>query len=91
MTSRVLYGAAGLDYCLDPGLFGHLDVVLFREKKASLARHDPLASLPAFLTAIMTDSTRDIWPAPTPTVTVPFVRTIAFDFYMLGYLPSKEQ
>ena len=56
--------------CSIPSSFG---------KKASLARTEPLALDPAFLAAIITESTLDIWPAPTPTVLVPWQRTIALD------------
>src|SRR6186713_3313758 len=49
-------------------------------KKASLARTLPAARSPATLTAIRTLSTRFGWPAPTPTTTPGWARTIAFDF-----------
>src|SRR5579864_7954685 len=49
-------------------------------KNASDAMTDPRARSPARRTAIWTDSTRDICPAPTPTAAPSLNRTIALDF-----------
>ena len=48
-------------------------------KKASEASTEPRARSPAFATAIRTESSRLIWPAPTPTSCRPCASTIAFD------------
>src|SRR5205085_8053799 len=52
-------------------------------KNASLATALPLSDKPAsiaFQTAIRDESTRDIWPAPIPSVRSAAAYTIAFDF-----------
>src|SRR6266511_3309664 len=49
-------------------------------KNASLAIAAPLARSPAFRTAIHEASTRDICPAPIPTVAPSLANTMAFDF-----------
>jgi hypothetical protein len=49
-------------------------------KKASLAAVAPCALLSAFLTAMPEESTRLIWPAPTPTVAPSLARTMALLF-----------
>ena len=46
-------------------------------KKASEASTVPLTGSSAFATAIFEESTRDIWPAPIPTVWSLVVKTIA--------------
>src|SRR3978361_866417 len=49
-------------------------------KNASDATALPASFSPALRSLIRTESTRDIWPAPMPTVTPSFANTIAFDF-----------
>ena len=48
-------------------------------KKASLAPAPPLARSPAFWTAISAATTRDCWPAPTPTACPPVTTAIALE------------
>lgn len=60
-----------------------------REANVSDAKHEPFARSPAFSHAIFTDSTRDICPAPTPTVLRPFARTMALDLTEHRNTPSK--
>ncbi len=59
-------------------------------KNASLASVDPFARSPALSAAIFTETTLDIWPAPTPTVLVPWQRTMAFDFTCLATTQPKR-
>src|SRR5262245_18355619 len=62
-------------------------------KKASLATALPLSESPAsfaFQTAIRDESTRDIWPAPIPSVRSDLAYTIAFDLTCLTTLQPKN-
>src|SRR5262249_2756258 len=58
-------------------------------KNASDASTLPFTRSPAFFTAICTESTRDICPAPTPTTCVPRASTIAFDFTCLQTIQAN--
>src|SRR5205807_10024415 len=58
-------------------------------KYASDASTEPLARSPARVTARATDSTRLIWPAPTPTEALSLASTIAFDFTCLTTFQAK--
>ena len=49
-------------------------------KNASVARTAPFERSPALRAAIHDESTRDICPAPIPTVAASFTKTIVFDF-----------
>src|SRR6266511_1005588 len=60
-------------------------------KNASLAMTDPRARSPALQQAMSTESTRDIWPAPIPTVALPLARTIAFDFTLAATVHANRR
>jgi len=56
--------------------------------------HFPPSERPAvaaLITAIFTESTRLIWPAPTPTVWPSARENDGVGFHMLADFPSKEQ
>ena len=72
----VAYGAAWLYDGLMPAS-ASASTPSAKGKKASLAATAPCALPPAFFTAISEESTRLIWPAPTPTVAPSLARTMA--------------
>ena len=59
-------------------------------KKASEARYEPIERPSDFLIAIRTESTRLICPAPTPTVCLFLVKTMAFDFTCLATFQANK-
>ena len=74
----VPFRAAGLDMAVTPAAAATSGPSR-NGKKASEASTAPLASLARLATAIRTESSRLIWPAPTPTSCRSSARTIAFD------------
>ena len=59
-------------------------------KKASEATTLPASEDCAFITAIFTESTRLIWPAPTPSVAPSLAKTMALDLTCLANFPGEE-
>src|SRR5215471_19291364 len=60
-------------------------------KNASDAKTEPASGDRAFDTAIRTESTRDIWPAPIASVRPPAANTIAFDLTCLQTRQAKSR
>ena len=60
-------------------------------KNASEATTLPASGSTAFCAAIRAESTRLIWPAPTPTVCCAFANTIAFDLTCFADGPRQQQ
>ena len=86
----VAHGAAGLDDGAMPAL-ARASTPSAKGKKASLAATDPRALSPAFFTAISEESTRLIWPAPTPTVAPSLARTMALLFTTRATRQAKSR
>ena len=74
----ISHATTWLDDRSDTSLGGKLDRIRKR-KNASDESTEPLARSPAFLIEISTESTRLIWPAPTPTNAKSFDKQIALD------------
>ena len=79
---RITEGTARLNNRGNSRFGGELQAVRM-EKNASDARTLPMARSPAFRIAMSTESTRLIWPAPTPTSDKCFARTMALDLTCL--------
>ena len=85
ITSESRRRPAGLDHRPDAVLGRDVEAVAEREERVGghhcARRLSP--SSRAFIAAIRVESTRLIWPAPTPTVARPRANTMAFDFTYL--------
>ena len=75
----VSFRSARLNDRGDAGSRRDIGAVAKREEGVG-SQTEPAARAPAFSTAIRTESSRLIWPAPTPTTCPSFASTIAFDF-----------
>ena len=78
MVSSSRFEPPGWMMAVTPGGGGDVGAVAEREEGVG-GEHGPAARSPAFSTAIRTESSRLIWPAPTPTSWPSFASTIAFD------------
>src|SRR5579885_2032139 len=85
----IAHRAAGLNEGGGAGLGGLLDAVRKRKERVG-GDHTAASEDCAFITAILTESTRLIWPAPTPMVAPSLAKTMALDLTCFATFQAKR-